>query len=145
MRHPRRQNSQVMPTQLARILAAAFALLVAAAGWHYTFYSVAASNLSGIEDVRLNRRRVRLRRFNGVIMMLLAVGLCAGVFTFDETTPQEFLLVWFGVIVLMALTITLTLIDVRLTWRLARRRRQRGEERDDAAGGHAGGGKGSST
>jgi hypothetical protein len=121
-----------MATQLMRILAALFALLVAAAGWHYTFYSRAARNLSIIEDPRLNLRRVRLRQINGVIMMLLAVGVCAGVFTFDsQTTPQEFLRVWFGVMVLLIQVVVLALIDVRLTWMLNRRRQGR---RDNQVG-----------
>ena len=47
-------------------LPAIFALLVAAAGWYYLFYSKAAIGLRGIEDDRQNRLRVRLRRLRQV-------------------------------------------------------------------------------
>jgi hypothetical protein len=53
------------------LLPAILALLVAAAGWYYAFYSSAAGKLSGIERPSANRLRVRLRRINGCLMIVL--------------------------------------------------------------------------
>src|SRR4051794_21059225 len=52
-----------------------FALLVAAIGWYYLFYSRAAQKLGSIEEEQTNRRRGTLRRVNAVIMLLMAVGI----------------------------------------------------------------------
>ena len=53
------------------LLATTLALLIATAGWHYLFYSRAAECLSGVEEERLNRLRVRLRRAGGVVLLVL--------------------------------------------------------------------------
>ena len=108
-------------------LAAAFSLVVGAAGWYYLFYSRAAENLAGVEQQAINRRRVRLRRLGGVAMLLLAVGFYAGVVTVDsERSPAAFLAIWLGVLLLLGLIVLLGLIDLRLTLKL--RRQRRGEE-----------------
>src|SRR4051794_41753592 len=46
-------------------LPAILALLTGVAGWFYLFFSRAAHRLAGVEDDRLNRRRVRLRPIGG--------------------------------------------------------------------------------
>ena len=100
-----------------------FALLVLAAGWYYIFYSPAARKLSGIEERALNRFRVRLRRFNGLVMMLLAVAFYAAVYT---TPPGSVSLVWafVSVLLLMAAMIVLALIDVELTRRMRQKQKK---------------------
>lgn len=101
-----------------------FSLLIAAAGWYYMFYSRAAASLNGIEDENLNKRRQRLRQIGGFIMILLAVALYAGFHSVDPTTSaQAFLLIWFGVFVLLFAVLMLAMLDLRLTWRLRHRRR----------------------
>src|SRR2546421_1988172 len=70
-------------------LPAAFSLLVLAAGWYYLFYSPAAHRLSGIEQPHLNALRIRLRRANGVVMMLLAVAFYAACETVNEFTSKS--------------------------------------------------------
>ena len=107
-----------------------FALLTGVAGWFYLFYSQAAHRLSGIEDKRLNRRRVRLRRAGGVVMLALAVLFYAGFHTVDpQNDPNAFVTVWLCVFVLLAMIIVLALLDMRLTYRLrASRRRQQHPE-----------------
>ena len=57
-----------------RTLLSIFALLVAAVGWYYLFYSRAAERLEGVEENRANRLRGILRRTNAIIMLLMAVG-----------------------------------------------------------------------
>jgi len=65
------------------------------AGWYYMFYSRAAHRLGAIENNAANLRRIRLRRVNGFIMFLLAVGLFAGVWSVDHLhTPGAFLIIW---------------------------------------------------
>lgn len=104
-------------------LAAVLALVIAASGWFYMFYSRAAANLSGIEDSATNVKRQRLRQVGGFLMFLLAVGIFAGFYTFDpEASRGGFVLVWIGVIFLLLAICVLGLIDLRLTWRLRRRR-----------------------
>ncbi|MGH7215084.1 MAG: hypothetical protein ACREIT_10010 [Tepidisphaeraceae bacterium] len=99
-----------------------FALLVAAAGWFYMFYSRAAVNLAGLEDQKLNRWRIRLRRVSGGAMFLLAIALFMGEYTFDaEERPQAFMLAWLAALLLLLMIVILALIDLRLTWRLRRR------------------------
>lgn len=101
-----------------------FSLLVAAAGWYYMFYSRAATNLHGVEDERLNRRRQGLRRIGGFMMLLLAVAFYAGFNTVDADSSKEaFIAVWFSVFVLLLAIVLLAMVDLRLTWRLRRPRR----------------------
>lgn len=102
-----------------RIFGNILALLVGVAGWYYLFYSKAAVRLSGIEDPRLNQRRQRLRRTNGVVMLVLAVLLYAG--TDERNTPRSFALVWLSVFLLFFAFVALAVADIRLTARLRRR------------------------
>ena len=107
-------------------LAAIFALLVAAAGWFYMFYSRAAHNLAGIENDAINRKRIKLRRLNGFVMFLLAILFFAGFWTVD---PQQsagwYLAIWLSVLLLLGLIVILVMIDLRLTLKLRDRKRLR--------------------
>jgi hypothetical protein len=109
------------------VLPTAFALLTAAAGWFYLFYSRAARNLAGVEGAADNRARVLLRRAGGCCMIALAVCFFMGSTTFTpaEEHPAGFVASWFAVLLLLGTTIVLALIDVRLTVRLRRRARGR--------------------
>lgn len=108
-----------------RPLLAIFALLVAAVGWYYLFYSRAAERLEGVEEDRDNRRRGILRRTNGIIMLLMAVGIAAGTLRMERLTPEVLMLTWLGVMVLLFVSVVLALIDVRLTLKLRRTLRER--------------------
>ena len=102
-------------------LATILALLIATAGWHYLFYSRAAERLGGVEEDRLNRLRVRLRRTGGVVLLVLGPTFFAGFRTVLPETrfdPTTFLALWLAVLALMGLMIILALVDVRLTWKL---------------------------
>ena len=111
-------------------LATAFALLTAAAGWFYLFYSRAAHNLSEVEGKVDNRNRVLLRRTGGVCMIALGVCFFMGFNTFDpKERPSAFITTWFAVFLLLGTTIVLALIDIRLTIRLRRRRQEQASRR----------------
>ena len=101
------------------MLQTAFALVVAAAGWYYMFYSEAASRLAQVEGEAVNRRRVRLRRLNGLMMFLLAVFFFAGFFAVDLDRPTvAFFVVWLIAMFLLLAIVVLAVIDVRLTLKL---------------------------
>src|SRR5688572_12859343 len=96
-------------------LLAIFALLIAAVGWYYLFYSRAAERLEGVEEDRANRLRGTLRRTNGIIMLLMAVGIAVATYRFDmERMPMEFGITWMAVMLLLMISVVLALIDVRL-------------------------------
>jgi hypothetical protein len=101
--------------------AAILALLVGAAGWFYLFYSPAAGRLDGIESERVNRRRSGLRRFNGFVLIFLAVGFYVGFKLEPRMHPRLFIGIWIGVMILLVLTVFLAVIDLRLTARLRRK------------------------
>src|SRR5438552_1315587 len=92
-------------------------------GWYYLFYSPAAHRLSAVEEGNLNRFRIRLRRFNGVVMMLLAVAFYAAVYTIAPRSPS---LAWVfvSVLLLLAAMLILALIDLQLTRRLRRKQKK---------------------
>lgn len=107
------------------VLAGIFALVIAAAGWFYLFYSKAAQNLQGIEEEAINRRRVILRRMGGFSMILLAMAMYIGVAGFDwEQHKLGFVLVWIAVMILVFVITVLALIDLRLTKQLRERRKK---------------------
>lgn len=98
-----------------------FAILTAAAGWYYMFYSRAAHRLESIENRQINVIRIRLRRLGGGVMLLLGILFFAG---FQELRPGPFVAVWSGVLFSLAAIVVLALIDVRLTWKLQKARRR---------------------
>src|SRR5262249_8052831 len=96
-----------------KYLPPAFSLLVLAVGWYYLFYSPAAHRLSGIEQPHLNALRIRLRRANGVVMMLLAVAFYALAETINEYTSRNVaIFVFISVPLLLCAMIVLALIDI---------------------------------
>ena len=110
---------------MERYLPGIFALLVAAAGWFYMFYSRAATDLSGIEAADANRLRVRLRRVGGLVMMLLAIAFYAGSEAVQRRQGPTAAGLMLAVLVLMGAIVVLGLIDLRLTNRLRRSQRKR--------------------
>jgi drug/metabolite transporter (DMT)-like permease len=110
---------------MVRLLTSLLALLTGVAGWFYLFFSAAARKLDGIEQHRANRWRIRLRRVNGVVMILLAALLYGGTFAADERIhPKIFILIWMGVTLLVGVVLLLVLIDVRFTIMLRGRLRK---------------------
>ena len=133
-----------------RYLPAILSLLTGIAGWFYLFYSKAAHGLAGVEQDVRNRRRIRLRRAGGVVMLLLSLGFYLGFYAADPARhPRSFVGVWLAVFLLLGALVVLALVDVRLTLHL-RHRRNRGfdvrrpDARDDGERGRgAVGGDGS--
>jgi Na+/H+ antiporter NhaD/arsenite permease-like protein len=107
---------------LKHYLPGIFALVVAATGWFYLFYSTAAQGLTAAEPQPANRRRVRLRRVGGVVMLLLGFSFYAGFYAVQWDPPgRDFALVWLAVTVLLMILVVLALVDLRLTMKLRRR------------------------
>ena len=100
-----------------------FALLVAAAGWFYLFYSRAAERLAGVEETAINVKRVRLRRVGGFVLIALAMLLYVGGAVVDWDRPTIwFLVTWVAIMLLLAVVTGLALIDLRLTTQLRQHR-----------------------
>jgi drug/metabolite transporter (DMT)-like permease len=108
------------------MLTAALALAVAAAGWYYLFFSRAAGNLQGIEDEAANRRRIRLRRINGLLMLLLGAALFA-MFSLlrREDSGGGLALSFLAVTALLLAVLALALVDLRLTVKMQHKRKRR--------------------
>lgn len=98
-----------------------FCLLVAIAGWYYLFFSKAADRLESIEGHSINRRRVRLRKTCGFVMLVLAASFYALLQVLDRADARTFLLLLLTIAVCLVLIVILAMIDVRLTWKLRRR------------------------
>ncbi len=102
------------------------AILVAAAaysaGWYYLFHSPAARRLGGVEVAAANRQRQRLRRANGVVLVLLATGFYVGFTGINPDRHQlAYLLVWTAVLVLLLAAVLLAVVDLLMTARVRRR------------------------
>ena len=105
----------------------ALSLLVGIAGWYYLFYSRAAHRLGEIEGNVVNRRRVRLRRANGLMLIVLAALLYVGTHGIDpRERPRAFVIVWLSVMFVLIGVVALALMDIRLTHNLRRRSQRPG-------------------
>lgn len=105
-----------------------FALLVAAAGWYYLFYSTAAQKLLAVEGERSNRLRVRMRRISGIVIILLAITFYAMFVALGRERHTMAGLLFVAVMLLMLAVVVLGLIDLRLTRRMRQRRQQQGSD-----------------
>jgi hypothetical protein len=102
------------------------ALIIAAVGWFYLFYSRATERLDAIEEQHTNRRRGLLRRVNAIVMLLMALGIAVGTYSFNpEDNRSEYILTWLLVMLLLPVSVALALIDLRLTMKLREQMRQR--------------------
>ncbi|WP_428937089.1 hypothetical protein [Fontivita pretiosa] len=117
---------------MERILSGIFALLVAAAGWFYIFYSRAAANLAGIENPRTNRLRIALRRTGGAAMFLLAVAFYAFYVAIERRRVTWAAVLLLSVLALLGAIVVLGLVDLRLTYQLRRRRRHHDDHSDSS-------------
>ena len=112
-------------------VADAACLLIAASGWYYLFYSRAAQKLSGVEAETSNRRRVLLRRCNGVVMMLLATLLYFANHIVElKDRPIAATAVLVGIVFMLGISVLLGWVDLRLTMDLRNRRRNDRDRND---------------
>ena len=109
-----------------------FALIVAAAGWYYLFYSQAAMRLQGVEQTAQNRTRVRLRRIGGLVILLLAAAFYAMFVMLRRDRFAAAGVLLLTVMVLMGAVMVLGLIDLRFTHRMRGAPRPRERAPDDA-------------
>ena len=104
------------------------ALVVAGAGGYYLFVSSAAHKLGEVEDPPTNRRRVRLRRANGLILVLLALALIAIFAGAERRLPAVVLAGLVALAGLLPVSLALAIWDIRLTRRLRARLRAMGKD-----------------
>ena len=109
-----------------------FAVVVAAAGWYYLFYSQAAIKLQGVEQSAQNRLRVRLRRVGGLVILLLAASFYAMFVMLRRERFAAAGALLLLVMVLMGGIMVLGLIDLRFTHRMRGGFRSRAGADDDA-------------
>ena len=93
-----------------------FSLACAAAGWYYLLHADKAERLSAFERPADNRLRIRLRRWNGAAMVVMAVGFYVG-FRIAERggSPIAIMTCLGGVLLLMPVVLFLAYVDIRLT------------------------------
>ena len=109
-------------------IAGIFSLLVAAAGWFYLFYSRAASKLVSVEGARTNSLRIRLRRVGGTAMILLGAVFYVACDALNREQLAVFSGLMLAVLALMATTLVLGIIDLRLTRQLRKTQDRVGKE-----------------
>ncbi len=97
-----------------------FSLLVAAAGWYYLFYSRAALNLAGVEQVARNRLRTRLRRIGGSVMIGLGITFFVAFDALERRRVALFVSLMLIVFILLMTILVLGIFDLRLTRRFRR-------------------------
>lgn len=107
------------------VLAGIFSLLVAVAGWYYLMHAPTSGVLGGIENEKINRRRLLLRRVGGGVMVTLAACFYALVHQLLEAEYPSAKLLYMivAVALLLVVILVLALVDLRLTWRLRRQQR----------------------
>jgi UDP-N-acetylmuramyl pentapeptide phosphotransferase/UDP-N-acetylglucosamine-1-phosphate transferase len=105
---------------------AAFAFLVAAAGWFYVLHASRARHLLGFEEERDNNLRIRLRRICGGTMMVLALAFYLGyVLAERQAKPIWVLLCLLLVMLLLPVILFLAWVDLRLTRKMRESLKQR--------------------
>lgn len=118
------------------IFSAIFSFIIAAVGFHYAVYSSAALRLGEIENAAINRRRIFLRRFSG--MMLIATGAC--LFLLFSSLQQEWSPILIGLLLIATMLLMfgagwLALVDLRMTNQLRRSLRDKSSDlRNDREG-----------
>jgi hypothetical protein len=92
--------------------------MVAAIGGYYLLVSPAARRLAGVEEDRINVRRVRLRRLNGLILIGLGLAMMLMFAGAERKLPWPVAIGGLTVMLLLPIALGLALYDLRLTRRL---------------------------
>ena len=100
-------------------------LPVALFGAYYLVNAGAIDWLGSLEGSQVNRLRVRLRRINGIVMLLTSIALYLGISRVSEHEPGEPMglvapLAWLAVLPLLLAMVGLAWLDMRLTRKLKR-------------------------
>jgi fructose-specific phosphotransferase system IIC component len=98
---------------------AVFSLLVAVAGFFYLQHAGGAGHLADLEGEKENALRIRLRRFGGAAMILLAIAFYVGYAVADRRGSAAVVLACLCLVVLLLPVILfLAWVDLRLTRRM---------------------------
>ncbi len=100
-------------------------LPVALIGAYYLVNASSVGWLGDLEGQNANRVRVRLRRANGIVMLLLSVALYLGIARVfdlgpDESVGQVAPIAWIATLPLLFMMVLLAWLDMRLTRKLKR-------------------------
>jgi hypothetical protein len=97
-------------------VAALFPLLLAvlAAAWivrHVRAWRQAQAEEANAEERRFQQRRFRRRMQGSILLLLVAMGMMAGLMIPPRTYPSLFVYTWFGIVVLVFWIVVLALAD----------------------------------
>lgn len=110
--------SSIVPTILS--------LLCAAAGWYYLMHAGHAERLGEFERPADNKLRIRLRRWGGAGLVLIAVAFYVGFRIADlRGNPIAIMLCLSAVVILLPFVLFLAYVDLRLTRKMNDARRSR--------------------
>lgn len=106
-------------------VAAIVSAFIAIAGGFYLFNVGSAQQLMAIEGDQNNAYRMRLRRCNGAVMLVMAVVIYAGMHALDNNALRGGMAAaWLLTIaILIGVVVVLALVDLRLTAKLRSKNR----------------------
>ena len=93
-----------------------FSLLCAAAGWYYLMHAGSAAKLGEYERPADNQLRIRLRRWGGILLVVIAVAFYIGFRIADQHgNPISVMMCLLIVCLLLPVVLFLAFVDLRLT------------------------------
>jgi hypothetical protein len=111
-----------------QIIPTIFSLLCAGAGWYYLMHAGSAAKLGSYERPADNLLRIRLRRWGGILLVMIAIAFYIGFRVADaDGNGVVVALSMLTVIVLLPIVLLLALVDMKLTRKMResfRNRRQ---------------------
>lgn len=111
-----------------QIIPTVFSLLCAAAGWYYLMHAGSAAKLGEFERPADNQMRIRLRRWGGILMVLIAAAFYIGFRVADaEGNGVVVAVCMLAVVVLLPIVLLLALVDMRLTRKMRENFRNKGK------------------
>ena len=101
----------------AMIVPTLCSLVCAAAGWYYLLHAGGAEKLGDFERPADNRLRIRLRRWGGAGMVVIAIAFYAGmrIASYGNANPVAVALCLAAVVILLPIVVFLAYVDLRLT------------------------------
>ena len=91
-------------------------LLFAAAGWYYLLHAGGAAKLAPFERPADNRLRIRLRRWGGLGLVIIAAAFYIGLRIADRHgNPVSVMICLSAVMLLLPAVLFLAYVDIRLT------------------------------
>lgn len=103
-----------------------FSLLCAAAGWYYLLHAGSAAKLGEYERPADNQLRIRLRRWGGILLVIIAIAFYVGFRIADQHgNPVSVVLCLTAVCLLLPVVLFLAFVDLRLTRKMREAQRSK--------------------